>query len=100
MNVRIENLLLMTYFDIQDLKLRFYDLMIQHAMHEEQYLNVCKFYRAVYDTKSIQDDEKKWTDVLKNVILFIVLSPYDNEQSDLLHRIYSDPNVSKIQLYK
>lgn len=69
-------------------------------MHEEQYLNVCKFYRAVYDTKSIQGDESKWTEVLQNIILFIVLSPYDNEQSDLLHRIYSDPNLTKISLYK
>ncbi|KAJ2956329.1 hypothetical protein NQZ79_g7790 [Umbelopsis isabellina] len=83
----------------EDLKLRFYDLMIKHAMHEEQYLNVCKFYRAVYDTKSIQGDESKWTEVLQNIILFIVLSPYDNEQSDLLHRIYSDPNLTKISLY-
>jgi len=83
----------------EDLKLRFYELMITHAMHEEQYLNVCKFYREVYNTVSIQADEKKWTEVLKNIILFIVLSPYDNEQSDLLHRIYSDPNLSKLPLY-
>ncbi|GAB5585374.1 proteasome regulatory particle subunit [Umbelopsis nana] len=83
----------------EDLKLRFYELMITHAMHEEQYLNVCKFYREVYNTISIQADEKKWTEVLKNIILFIVLSPYDNEQSDLLHRIYSDPNLSKLPLY-
>ena len=74
--------------------------MITHAMHEEQYLNVCKFYREVYNTVSIQADEKKWTEVLKNIILFIVLSPYDNEQSDLLHRIYSDPNLSKLPLYR
>ncbi|KAI8805251.1 PCI domain-containing protein [Cladochytrium replicatum] len=79
-----------------DLKLRFYELMIQHALHEEAFLSVCKYYRAVYDTPSIQEDESKWVQVLANVILFVVLSPYDNEQSDLIQRIYADSNLSKI----
>ncbi|KAI8809001.1 hypothetical protein BJ742DRAFT_805895 [Cladochytrium replicatum] len=79
-----------------DLKLRYYELMIQHALHEEAYLSACKYYRAVYDTPSIQEDESKWMQVLANVILFVVLSPYDNEQSDLIQRIYSDPKLSKI----
>ncbi|CAG8526886.1 12562_t:CDS:10 [Ambispora gerdemannii] len=83
----------------QDLKLRYYQLMIQHALHEEEYLNVCKYYRQVYDTPSIKDDETKWRDVLQNVIYFIVLSPYDNEQNDLLHRIYEDPNLIKLSLH-
>ncbi|CAG8676603.1 21977_t:CDS:10 [Dentiscutata erythropus] len=72
----------------QDLKLRYYELMIQHALHEEQYLNVCKYWRNVYDTPSIKEDETKWKEVLQNVIYFIVLSPYDNEQHDLLHQLY------------
>ena len=37
---------------------------------------------------------------LQNAVLFIVLSPYDNEQSDLLHRIYEDPKLTQIPLYK
>ncbi|RIB22313.1 hypothetical protein C2G38_2243367 [Gigaspora rosea] len=83
----------------QDLKLRYYELMIQHALHEEQYLNVCKYWRHVYDTPSIKEDESKWKEVLQNVIYFIVLSPYDNEQHDLLHRIYEDPNLIKLSLH-
>ncbi|CAG8785056.1 5339_t:CDS:2, partial [Cetraspora pellucida] len=83
----------------QDLKLRYYELMIQHALHEGQYLNVCKYWRHVYDTPSIKEDESKWKEVLQNVIYFIVLSPYDNEQHDLLHRIYEDPNLIKLSLY-
>ncbi|RIA84649.1 PCI domain-containing protein [Glomus cerebriforme] len=80
----------------QDLKLRYYELMIQHALHEEQYLNVCKYYRHVYDTPLVKEDELKWKGILENVIYFIVLSPYDNEQHDLLHRIYEDPNLAKL----
>ncbi|CAG8605921.1 7977_t:CDS:10 [Paraglomus brasilianum] len=79
-----------------DLKLRYYKLMIEHAVHEEQYLNVCKYYRNVYDTPVIQQDESQWREILENVIYFIILSPYDNEQSDLLHRIFQDPNLVKL----
>ncbi|RKO94070.1 hypothetical protein BDK51DRAFT_19523 [Blyttiomyces helicus] len=83
-----------------DLKLRYYDLMIQYAVHEGLSLNVCKYYREVYDTPSVQADEAKRTEALKNVIFFIVLAPYDNEQSDLIHRIYEDPNLAKSILFK
>ncbi|KAI8087722.1 PCI domain-containing protein [Gilbertella persicaria] len=83
-----------------DLKLRFYHLMIQHALHEDQYLNVHKFYKQIYDSGSIQEDETKWKEALQNAILFIILAPYDNEQSDLLHRIYQDPKLSHIPEYQ
>ncbi|KAI9595544.1 prosome, macropain 26S subunit, non-ATPase, 12, isoform CRA_b [Syncephalis fuscata] len=83
----------------QDLKLRYYDLMIRHALHEGQHLEVCKFYRQVYDTPSIKEDEERWKEVLQNTVLFAVLAPYDNEQSDLLHRIYEDPALAKLPYY-
>ena len=30
--------------------------------------------------------------VLRNVVLFLVLSPYDNEQSDFIHRVGEEEN--------
>ncbi|CAO3695947.1 unnamed protein product [Rhizopus stolonifer] len=84
----------------EDLKLRFYELMIQHALHEDQYLNVHKYYKQIYDSESIQQDETKWKVALENAILFVVLAPYDNEQSDLLHRIYQDANLAQIPQYQ
>ncbi|KAJ1550672.1 hypothetical protein HK096_005653 [Nowakowskiella sp. JEL0078] len=74
--------------------------MVQHALHEEAFLSVCKYYRAIYDTPNVKRDESKWIPVLQNVILFAVLASFDNEQSDLIHRIYEDPNVSKLVVYK
>ncbi|KAJ1568022.1 26S proteasome non-ATPase regulatory subunit 12 [Cladochytrium tenue] len=83
-----------------DLKLRFYNLMISFATHSNLYLDTCKYYRHIYDTKSIKEDESKWTKILENVVLYVVLAPYDNEQSDLINRIYEDPNLNKLSLYK
>lgn len=74
--------------------------MIQHALHEDQYLNVHKFYKQIYDSESIQQDETKWKEALYNAILFVILSPYDNEQSDLLHRIYQDPKLVQLPEYQ
>lgn len=37
---------------------------------------------------------------LKSVVLYVILSPYDNEQSDLVHRINSDKKLEDIPKYK
>ncbi|KAG0770596.1 hypothetical protein G6F33_001046 [Rhizopus arrhizus] len=78
----------------------FYELMIQHALHEDQYLNVHKYYKQIYDSESIQQDETKWKVALENAILFVILAPFDNEQSDLLHRIYGDIKLAQIPQYQ
>ncbi|TPX34343.1 hypothetical protein SmJEL517_g02966 [Synchytrium microbalum] len=84
----------------QDLKLRFYEIMIKHALHGDNYLDVCKYYRSIYETPCIKENIEKWGEVLTNVVMFIILAPYDNEQSDLIHRIYEDPNLAKAPLFK
>jgi 26S proteasome regulatory subunit N5 len=74
--------------------------MIQHALHEGQYLNVHKFYKQIYDSESIQQDETKWKEALYNSVLYVILSPFDNEQSDLLHRLYQDPKLAHLPQYQ
>ena len=46
----------MAYSIIQDLKLKFYDLMIQHALHDDTYLDAAKYYEKVWQTPSIKED--------------------------------------------
>lgn len=80
----------------QDLKLRYYALMILWGLHASKYLEVCKYYRQVYDTPSIQEDEARWIPVLRNIVYFVILAPYDNEQSDLLERVFKDEKLVKV----
>ena len=47
----------MTDFVAQDLKLKFYDLMIQYALHQTAYLDVAKHYYKIWETPSIKGDE-------------------------------------------
>lgn len=83
----------------QDLKLKYYRLMIELDMNEAKYLNICKHYRAVYDTPSIQANHSEKQFVLKHIVLYIILSSYNNEQSDLIHRIGLDKFLEEVPKY-
>ncbi|KAL1972323.1 hypothetical protein VTN31DRAFT_7542 [Thermomyces dupontii] len=82
--------------DVTDLKLRYYYQQIQLANHDHNYLEVCKHYRDVLDTESIEQDPEKLPAVLARIVYYVVLAPYDNEQHDLLHRIQQDKRLSLV----
>jgi 26S proteasome regulatory subunit N5 len=41
--------------DVTDLKLRYYELQITLAKHDDKYLEACKHYRQVLDTESVEN---------------------------------------------
>ncbi|KAE8308960.1 PCI domain-containing protein [Aspergillus transmontanensis] len=82
--------------DVTDLKLRYYEQQIILSNHDYKYLEVCKHYREVLDTESVENNPEQLRAVLARIIYYIILSPYDNEQSDLLHRIQSDSRISMV----
>jgi 26S proteasome regulatory subunit N5 len=82
--------------DVTDLKLRYYEQQITLAKHDKKYLDVCKHYRQVLDTEAIENDPQKLRAVLQRVIYYIILSPHNNEQSDLLHRIAQDSRNTQV----
>jgi len=84
----------------QDLKLKFYQLMIELCHNEGSYLPICRHYRAVFETPCIQEDKDKMKEALRNVVLYIILSPYDNEQADMISRISEEIHLEEISLYK
>ena len=98
--------------DVTDLKLRYYDQQIVLAKHEDKYLDICKHYRQVLDTESVEINAQQLhavclthpqsislltnEKVLQRIIYYILLSPHDNEQSDLLHRVNTDTRNSQV----
>lgn len=84
----------------QDLKLHFYDLMIRTRMHDRQHLDVCKFYREVLNTPCVRADPVKTEDALRNTVLFLVLAPFDNEQSDLMSRVEAMERLDAVPEYQ
>ncbi|KAG8759146.1 hypothetical protein FRC12_009835 [Ceratobasidium sp. 428] len=83
----------------EDLKLKFYDLMIQYALHHASYLDAAKHYYKVWETPSIKaETEGRGKATLEHIIYYIVLASHNNEQSDMLHRLYNDPELAKLDL--
>ena len=76
--------------DPTDLKITYYDQQIMIAKHDDKYLEACKHYRAVLDTEYVEEHTKELQATLQRIIYFVILAPYDNEQSDLIHRIEQD----------
>lgn len=88
------------------MKLRFYSLMILHGLHKDAYLDVCKYYRSVYDSPSINspnsdtpqaETNERANSLLRNIVFFVVLAPHDNEQNDLLQRVYRDERLKEMK---
>lgn len=84
--------------DVTDLKLKYYEQQITLAKNDDKYLEVCKHYRQVLDTEAVENDPQKLQFVLQRIIYYVILSPYNNEQSDLLHRVHSDTRNSQVPL--
>ncbi|KAI9716132.1 MAG: hypothetical protein M1812_005560 [Candelaria pacifica] len=85
--------------DVTDLKLRFYEQQVTLAKHDDKYLDACKHYRQVLDTEAVEENPEHLRAALQRTIYFIILAPYDNEQSDLLHRIHKDSrNATQVPL--
>ena len=81
--------------DVTDLKLRYYEQQITLAKHDDKYLEACKNYRQVLDTEAVEENPELLKATLQRVVYFVLLAPYDNEQSDLLHRIAQDARIEE-----
>lgn len=86
--------------DMQDLKITYHELMIQFNLHTGKYFDICLSYREIFSTKVIQADEAKWKAALKKCVLFLLLSPYDSEVSDVLHRLKADKKTLQLPAAK
>lgn len=81
------------------LKQRYYELRVQISLHDNDYLNVAKHYLKIYHIDTVQQDKQKSNEILVNIVYFIILSPYDNLQHDLINKIYIDPNLKNLETH-
>jgi len=83
-----------------ELKLKFYGYLIELGQEEGDYLDICKNYRQLHQTITIQEDPVTNVQTMKNVVLYVCLSKYNNEQSDLIHRVEAEKLLEEIPKYK
>ncbi|CAG8690614.1 2032_t:CDS:2, partial [Acaulospora colombiana] len=84
--------------DNKDLKLKYHELMIQHSLRQSAYLEVAKSFYKIWEMPSVQEDQEGAArHALENIVYYLILAPYDNEQSDMINRLFIDPALSKPQ---
>eukprot|EP00262_Sarcandra_glabra_P014719 TRINITY_DN4363_c0_g2_i2.p1 TRINITY_DN4363_c0_g2~~TRINITY_DN4363_c0_g2_i2.p1 ORF type:complete len:451 (+),score=95.59 TRINITY_DN4363_c0_g2_i2:30-1355(+) len=79
-----------------ELKRVYYELMIRYHSHNNDYLEICRSYKAIYEIPSVKDDPTQWIPVLRKICWYLVLSPHDPMQSSLLNSTLEDKNLSEI----
>jgi len=82
--------------DLQDLKLKHFKLMIELYENRDAYLDISKSYQSIYNTKIVQDDEKQWSNALTRAVIFLSLSPFDYDVSEMLERFKVDPHMEQL----
>ncbi|EIW73687.1 hypothetical protein TREMEDRAFT_71025 [Tremella mesenterica DSM 1558] len=82
-----------------ELKLRYYDLIVQLALQEDGFLEACSAYQEVWDTEEVKKDQSRELNVIENIIIYVILAPYNNEQSDMLHKLYANPALQKASVH-
>lgn len=86
--------------EFQDIKLRFYTLMVRYYLHDFKYSDMCRAYQSMYNTPDVKADEARWKPIFEMVALFAMLSPHDPEQADMLRIIAADKNIDKIESHR
>ncbi|XP_010546380.1 PREDICTED: 26S proteasome non-ATPase regulatory subunit 12 homolog A-like [Tarenaya hassleriana] len=79
-----------------ELKRIYYELMIRYYSHHNDYLEICRCYKSIYDIPSVKENPAQWIPVLRKICWYLVLSPYDPMQSSLLNSTLEDKNMSEI----
>jgi len=79
--------------DMNDLKIRFNEQMISYYKHGKNFLEIAKCLWQIYET--VKEEEKKLS-YLQLLVIFVILSPHDNEQSDFINRLNTDVLLEKI----
>ena len=79
---------------LEKLKIGYWQYMIQYYIHEKMVLEAGKAYQTIFDTINKAEAELKTelnTDgkldqlSFQNFVIFLLISPYENEKVDMLH---------------
>jgi 26S proteasome regulatory subunit N5 len=85
--------------DMQDLKLRYYGLLVEFYLQEKNAMELATAFYQMYTTPCKAEDEDEttgWRYYLKGTVLFLCLAKHSPEQSDMIHRVALDEKLSKL----
>ena len=85
---------------LEELKLQYYALMVRYYAHEQNYLEMCRSYRSVLDTPSVEANAEQWGEALRKAAWYAVLAPKDSHQATLVSTTAADRRLDDLPVYK
>ncbi|XP_022133276.1 26S proteasome non-ATPase regulatory subunit 12 homolog B-like [Momordica charantia] len=79
-----------------ELKRIYHELMIRYHSHHNEYFEICRSYKAIYEIPSVKDNPAECIPVLRKICWYLVLSPHGPMQSSLLNCTLEDKNLYEI----
>lgn len=86
--------------NMEEYKVKFFTLLAELHRQEKDAFALAKDFHSIYSTPHILSDEAKWMDALQSTVVFLALSPYSNEQQDMMNRVKEDSNLEKIPSFR
>jgi len=83
-----------------ELKRIYYELMIRYYSHNNDYLEICRSYKSIYEIPTVRENPDEWIPILRKICWYLVLAPHDPMQSSLLNSTLEDKNLSEIPNFK
>jgi 26S proteasome regulatory subunit N5 len=84
----------------EDVKVSFYNMMVDYYTHEVDAWEISQSYFKIFDTTVTKADAAKCKDALESCVVFLVLSKFDNHVSDMMHRLLLLKEVQENELCK
>ncbi|GFY94187.1 26S proteasome regulatory subunit, putative [Actinidia rufa] len=75
-------------------------ILYMYYLHSNDYLEICRCYKAIYEISSVKEDPAQWIPLLRKICWYLVLSPHDPMQSSLLNSTLDDKNLSEISHFR
>lgn len=83
-----------------ELKRIYYEHMIRYYSHNNDYLEICRCYKAIYDIPFVKENPSDWIPILRKICWYLVLAPHDPMQSSLLNSTLEDKNLSELPNFR
>ena len=83
---------------LEKLKIQYYLFMVQYYIHEKQIMDCAKSYQTIFDTinkaepelsAELNTDGRLKDTSFQNFVIYLLISPYENEKVDMLNILES-----------
>ncbi len=71
-------------------KLQYLKFLVEMDVHERDYLSIVRNSLLLVQMDLVKESPAEYRDILTSIVYYVILAPYDNLQSDLIHTIKLD----------